>query len=178
MMKVTVDNQFARINRALNLLPQELQFAAYDKALPAAGEVVARRARENAPRSTENVKGGREKMSAKAKAEWSPEPLADMIVVRRRKGKSAKMNPYVLVGPKFPEGNKANFVHPMKENVRAVKLWGHDPSDESELPNPARKDNDFLKRAADETIPQQLTAFLRALIPEVRRRLKELGNGK
>ena len=177
-LSVEIKDDFARINKILSVLDQQMQFAAYDKALPAAGEVVAKRAKENAPRSSENVKGGREKMSAKAKAEWSPEPLADMIIVKRRKGKSARNNPYVLVGPNFPEGNKANFVSPMVENVRAVKLWGHDPSDESKLPNPARKDNDFLKRAADETIPQQLTAFLRALIPEVRRRLKGLANGK
>jgi len=176
MMKVTVDNQFSRINKVLNLLPQELQFAAYDKALPAAGEVVARRARENAPRSSET--GTRARMSAKAKATWSPEPMADMIIVKPRKGKSAKSDPFVLVGPKFPEGNKANFIHPMKRSVRKVKLWGNNPTATSGVTNPARKDNDFLKRAADETIPQQLTAFLRALIPEVRRRLKGLANGK
>ena len=176
MIKVTVDNRIDRINRVLNQLPQQMQFSAYDKALPAAGRVVAQRAKENAPRSSKT--GTRDKMSSKAKATWSPEPVADMIEVKPVKGRKIGVDPYALVGPKFPEGNKANFVHPMKQNIRKVKLWGNDPTSQSGVVSPSRKDNDFLKRAADETIPQQLTAFLRALIPDVKRRLKRLGDGK
>jgi hypothetical protein len=176
VIKVTINSKIDRINRVLNMLPQEMQFAAYDKALPAAGRVVAHRAKENAPRSSKT--GTRDKMSSKAKATWSPEPVADMLEVKPVKGRKIGVDPYVLVGPKFPEGNKANFVHPMKQNVRKVKLWGSDPTAQSGVVSPARKDNDFLKRAADETIPQQLTAFLKALIPDVRQRLKRLGNVK
>lgn len=167
MIKVSVKRDIERINRVLDQLPQQMQFAAHDKALPAAGRVVAERAKENAPRSSQNAKGGREKMSAKAKATWSPEPLADMIEVKPIKA-TKHQDPFVLVGPKFPEGNKANFVHPMKSTTKQQVLWGRRVGNVS-------KDNDFLKRAADETKPQQLRAFLRALIPDVRKRLKSLG---
>jgi hypothetical protein len=167
MIKVRVERDIARINRVLAQIPQQMQFAAFDKALPAAGRVVAQRAKELAPRSATNEKGGREKMSAKAKATWSAEPLADMIEVKPLKA-TKQNDPYVLVGPKFPEGNKANFIHPMKSTKKEQVLWGR-------RVGPVNKDNDFLKRAADETKPAQLRAFLKALIPDVRRRLKSLG---
>ena len=167
MIKVTVDRDINRINRVLNQIPQQMQFAAFDKALPAAGRVVQKRASGLAPRSSQNNKGGREKMSAKAKSIWSAQPIADMIVVKPVKGRKTGVDPYTLVGPKFPEGNKANFVHPMKSNKKQQVNWGTPAG-------PANKDNDFLKRAADETIGQQVRAFLSALIPDVRRRLKTL----
>jgi len=167
VIKVTVDRDINRINRVLNQIPQQMQFAAFDKALPAAGRVVQKRASELVPRSSQNNKGGREKMSAKAKSIWSAQPIADMIVVKPVKGRKTGVDPYTLVGPKFPEGNKANFVHPMKSNKKQQVNWGTPAG-------PANKDNDFLKRAADETIGQQVRAFLSALIPDVRRRLKTL----
>lgn len=166
MIKVSVKNDIARVNRVLSQIPQQMQFAAFDSALPAAGRVVAQRAKELAPRSAGNAKGGRQKMSQKAKTIWSAEPLADMIEVKRVK-KRKEVDPYCLVGPRFPEGNKANFIHPMKSEKKRQFLWGREAGT-------VNKENDFLKRAADETRPQQLRAFLRALIPEVRRRLKTL----
>lgn len=167
MIKVSVKSDIARVNRVLSQIPQQMQFAAYDKALPAAGDVVAQRAKELAPRSTQNPKGGREKMSAKAKAIWSAEPVADMMEVKPVK-KRKDVDPYVLVGPSFPEGNKANFIHPMKSDNKEQVNWGARKGTRN-------KDNDFLKRAADETRPQQIRAFLSRLIPEVRKRLKSLG---
>lgn len=164
-MKVTVKSSIDKVNRVLNKLPQQMQFAAYDRALPAAGRVVAQRAKENAPRSSQT--GTRRKMSQKSLAEWSPEPLADMIEVKSVKGRKTTGDPYVLVGPRFPEGNKANFIHPMKQSVKEQVNWGTPVGKRN-------KDNDFLKRAADETLPQQLRAFLSKLIPDVRRRLKTL----
>jgi hypothetical protein len=166
MIKVSVKNDIARINQVLNQIPQQMQFSAHDKALPAAGRVVAQRAKELAPRSSQNERGGRNKMSAKAKAIWSAEPLADMIEVKAVKARK-QFDPFVLVGPKFPEGNKANFVHPMKANNKEQVNWGKRVGNKN-------KDNDFLKRASDETVGQQIRAFLSALIPDVRRRLKTL----
>jgi len=164
MIKISVKQDIARVNRVLNEIPQQMQFAAHDKALPAAGRVVAQRARENVPRSSST--GTRKKMSQKARAAWSPEPLADMIEVKRVKNRK-QFDPYVLVGPRFPEGNKANFIHPMVSQTKEQVNWGN-------RAGIARKEQDFLKRAADETKPQQLRAFLQALIPEVRRQLKRL----
>lgn len=166
MIKVTVKNDFARVNRVLNKIPQQMQFAAYDKALPAAGKVVQERASELAPRSANNPKGGAEKWSAKTRADWSSIPLADLIITKLSKNRS-KADPFIMVGPKFNEGNKANFVAPMVESHKEQVNWGERVGNKS-------KNNDFLKRAADETIPAQLRAFLRALIPDVRRRLKTL----
>jgi hypothetical protein len=166
VIKISVKNDIARINRVLAQVPQQMQFAAHDKALPAAGKVVAQRAKELAPRSSQNPKGGRKKMSAKSRTAWSSEPLADMIEVKKVKSRK-EFDPYVLVGPKFPEGNKANFVHPMKSTTKEQVNWG-------QRVGRTNKDNDFLKRAADETIGQQVRAFLSALIPDVRRRLKTL----
>jgi len=167
MIKVSVQSHIGRINKVMAMIPQQMQFAAYDRALPAAGRVVAQRAKELAPRSAQNPKGGRANMSAKAKAIWSAEPLADMIAIRPVRGKKAAGDPYILVGPRFPEGNKANFVAPMKSSVKEQVNWGTRVGKKN-------KDNDFLKRAADETKPQQLRAFLSALIPDIRRRLKTL----
>jgi hypothetical protein len=167
VIKVTVDQDIKRINRVLGQIPQQMQFSAFDKALPAAGRAVAKRAAELAPRSSQNSKGGREKMSAKARAIWSAQPIADMMVVKPVKGRKAGEDPYTLVGPRFPEGNKANFVHPMKSNEKQQVNWGNPAG-------PKNKDNDFLKRASDETVGEQVRAFLSALIPDVRRRLKTL----
>lgn len=166
-VSVSVTSDIARINRVLNQLPQTMQFAAYDRALPAAGKVVQQRAKELAPKSSQNPKGGAEKWSKKSKQDWSSIPLSDLIIIKVLR-KSRTYDPTVLIGPKFKEGNKANFVAPMEENIKQHVQWG-------KRAGILRKENDFLKRAADETKPQQVRAFLSALIPDVRKRLKSLG---
>lgn len=171
MIKLEVDRRdIGRIDRVLQKLPVEVQFSAYDKALRPAARVVVKRAEQLAPRSSQT--GTRDKMSSKSKAIWSPIPTAKLFVIKVLKGrKAAKVNtdPYAMVGPKFPEGNKANFVHPMKKRTKRQVYWG-----KSSKVGTTLKDNDFLKRAADETRAQQLRAFLRALIPDVRKRMEKL----
>ena len=173
-VKVEVDRkQFARINRILNMVPDAVAFKVYDKCLKPAGEVVKQRAEELAPRSS--ATNGRKKMSNKSKAIWSSTPLAKLLGVKVLRGKrKGGSNPYALVGPKYPDGNKGNFVHPMVAQTRKRKYWGRDPVT---APAVTPKDNDFLKRASDETRPQQVRAFTRALIPEIRKAMKDLSRG-
>jgi len=171
-VKVEINRQqYTRINRILNKIPQQMQFAAYDKALKPAAEVVQKRAEELAPRSTDN--GSRKKMSKKSQGIWSSRPLATLLKIKVIKGKG-KSDPYALAGPDFPKGNKANFIHPMKAQVRQRKYWGRESN---RAPSVTPKDNDFLKRAADETRSEQLRAFTRALIPAVRKAMQELVRG-
>jgi len=171
-VKIEIDRQqYARINRILNKIPQQMQFAAYDKALKPAAQVVQKRAAELAPRST--ASGSRKKMSKKSQGIWSSRPLATLLKVKVIKGKG-KSDPYALAGPDFPDGNKANFIHPMKAQVRQRKYWGRESN---RAPSVTPKDNDFLKRAADETRSEQLRAFTRALIPAVRKAMQELASG-
>lgn len=183
-VRIDIDRQqYARINRILNKIPQQMQFAAYDKALKPAAQVVQKRAEELAP----NGEANRARMSATSAKTWSTTkinkktgqeestqiPLAKLIQTKTIKGKG-KSDPYALVGPKYPDGNKANFIHPMKAQVRQRKYWGRESN---RAPSVTPKDNDFLKRAADETRSEQLRAFTRALIPAVRKAMQELARG-
>lgn len=173
-VKVEIDRkQYARINRILNMVPDAVAFKVYDKCLKPAGQVVAQRAEELAPRSS--ATGSRKRMSKESQKIWSQTPLAKMIRVKVLRGKrKGGANPYALVGPIYPDGAKANFIHPMKAETRQRKYWGRDPVS---APGVTSKDNDFLKRAADETRPQQVRAFTRALIPEIRKAMKDLTRG-
>lgn len=173
-VKVEIDRkQYARINRILNMVPDAVAFKVYDKCLKPAGQVVAQRAEELAPRSSATQ--SRNRMSKKAQETWSKTPLAKMIRVKVLRGKrKGGANPYALVGPIYPDGAKANFIHPMVGQTRRRKYWGRDPVS---APGVTSKDNDFLKRAADETRPQQVRAFTRALIPEIRKAMKDLTRG-
>jgi len=166
VIEIRIDKKSSdRLNKLLGTVPDEVAFAVYDKALPAAGRVVQKRAKENAPRSARNAKGGREKMSKKSQAAWTSIPLADLIIVKIiGKGKKAGAPPMALVGPKYPEGNKGNFVHPMKQTTKRQVLWG-----KATMVGRQPKDNDFLKRAGDETRPQQISAFTREVIKQLRK---------
>lgn len=166
MIKIRIDKKSSdRLNKLLGTVPDEVAFAVYDKALPAAGKVVQQRAKQLAPRSSQNESGGRERMSAKSRSVWSPIPLADLIIVKIiGKGKKAGIPPAALIGPKFPEGNKANFIHPMKKQTRQYVPWGN-----KDKAKPKPKDNDFLKRAGDETRPQQISAFTREVVKQLRK---------
>jgi len=106
-VKIEIDRQqYARINRILNKIPQQMQFAAYDKALKPAAQVVQKRAEELAPRSTDS--GSRKKMSKKSQDTWPTQPLASLLKIKVIKGKG-KSDPYALAGPDFPKGNKATL---------------------------------------------------------------------
>lgn len=166
---VKVEYNSQRINRILNQIPVMVQASAYDKGLRPAAKVVQDRARQLAPSSKES--GSRKRWSQKMRASRAGvKPLKQSIktkVVRPGKNKV----PYAVVGPERPWGNIAHFISPLKKNTREVVLWGNRTG------MMARKDNDFMKRAFDETKQQAARAFTRGVIAAVRAKLKDLGRG-
>lgn len=171
-VKVTAD--IKRMERILSRLEDELQFAAYDAAIPAATKIVVAAAAKEAPRSAQNPKGGREKQTAEAKATWGTQPLYTLISSKKLKGRKNGPPAMGLVGARHEggRGNVANFVHPMAgltrqgTNTRKHVPWGNKSSATTKM-----KENDYLKRAVDTTRSQQRRAFAKALIRETRKRL-------
>lgn len=175
-MEIEIDQRMLeRADRVLKSVPQIVAVAAYDKGLKQAGDVVKKRAKMKAPRSTNNAKGGREKQSRSFN--WDSRPLHQLIrtkVIGRGVRRGAKVTPMALVGALHPYGNQINFVHPNATTVKGKSgtvtkrqvYWGKHTAVQ-----PKNKDNDFLKRAFDSTKPQQVRAFTRALIPEIRKQL-------
>lgn len=175
-MEVSIDQRaLQRADKILASVPQIIAVAAYDKGLKQAGDVVRNRAKLDAPRSKNNPKGGREKQSRSF--QWDSRPLHQLIrtkVIGRGVRRGSKMPPMALVGALHPWGNQINFIHPNATTVKGKAgkttkkqvYWGKHTAAQ-----PKNKDNDFLKRAFDVTKSEQVRAFTRALIPEIRKQM-------
>lgn len=169
MIDITVKFDPKRINRVLSQIPVMAQIAAYDSGLQPAANVVKKRAQELAPSSRQS--GTRDKWSAKTRASREGvKPLKESIKTKKVKPGRDK-TPYAMAGPERPDGNIAHFVSPLKKDTRKVVLWGRQTG------RVDRKDNDFMKRAFDETKQQAARAFTRGVIKAVRAKLKDLGRG-
>ena len=175
MIKVQIDGRaLRRAEKILAKVDDNVAIAAYDKGLKAAGNVVAKRARSTAPR------GDRSRQSAKSKhADAFNRRLYQAIAVKVvgagvRNGTWKR--PMALVGVRRPGGNQLNFVHPYAADNGGGKAtkkqvyWGKGGREVS-------KRNDFLKQAFDNTRTEQVRAFTRALIPEIRRNLSRAKRG-
>jgi len=148
-MKISVTlPDFGQIDRQLAAVDLNLRSRELKKALRAGGNVVARRARQLAPRSA--TTGTREQWSAKTEAaRASAKPLAETIgVVVRDYGSTFVL----LVGPEYPAGALAHLV----EYGHAEYLYGV-ATGRRVPPHP------FMRPAADETEGQVNAAVIGSL---------------
>lgn len=171
ILALQIDDSGAKIlEKYLAKLPFEVQKAANDKALNVAGDLLKSRVMEEVPVSRRSFKTTRDRWSAAmtAKYKWSTTISRDLVIRAKRTNKRTK-DPYALVGPRYPEGNIHNFVHPMEKDTRERWYWGKRPANH---PKVTSKDNDYIKRAVDENRDQIAREFKKAMVSELRRRLK------
>lgn len=169
--KSQVKFDFKRINRILSKVPAAVHAAATDAGLRPALKVVKKRMQELAPDS--RASGSRDKWSKsmrESRESGSNKQLKDTIKIKVIRA-DKHSTPYGLVGPERPEGNVAHFVAPLEKNTREKVLWGHRTG------TTATKENDFNKRAFDETQNQQRRAFTKGVISRVRKELAEVARG-
>jgi hypothetical protein len=151
-------------------IPETMRFKALDKALAAAGEVVAQRARQVAPDGRRS--GNSEKRSKKqaSEANWERQ-LKDMIgyVIRKRtKGGQVIVGPIWQLG-----GSKSHFNYGAKvyEEGRVQYYWGKPGTTyvrqgKNYTPIKAthfKQTRNFMKQALDETQDAAIQAFVNSL---------------
>lgn len=159
-------------------IPETMRFKALDKALAAAGEVVAERARQVAPDGRRS--GNSEKRSKKqsAEANWDRQ-LKDTIgyVVRKR-----TRGGQVIVGPIWQQGGaKSHFNYGAKvyEEGRVQYYWGKPGVTYERRGRSSKKEwvrrytprksthfkqtRNFMKQALDETKDAAVQAFIDSL---------------
>ena len=148
------------LKKMFDAVPILMQHNVSDKAVRAASKIVASKAKKLAPRQTAAQRRLRSANQAK-KANWN-KPLHTTIglVVRKYAANAAG-----IVGPKWPDGNKAYFNTSPKGRVR--KLWGRDPRPGG-LSTIAPQIRNWIVQAFDETKTQQLEAMKKSLKKSMR----------
>lgn len=159
-----------RVNRILRQIPVAIHAAATDAGLRPALNVVKKRMEELAPDS--KASGSRDKWSQSMKASRSrgDKQLKDTIKIKVIKGGKNSV-PYGMVGPERPEGNVAHFVAPLEKDTREKVLWGNRTG------TTAPKNDDFTRRAFDDTQKQQQRAFTRGVLKRARKEMAEAVRG-
>lgn len=140
-----------RVLGLLEQLPKSVLFVGgpLDKAVQAALNTIARRARQLAPSSKRT--GSREKQSKKTRAKW-PSTLRTTL---RTKVIKLEFGRWGIVGPKNPQGNQAHF---MQEKPRRHVLWG-----KATMIKKYRIERNWITQAFDETTSEQQTAIYESL---------------
>ena len=170
MIKVQIDQRaLKRAEKILASVDDTVAIAAYDAGLKKAGDVVRKKASAMAPR------GDRSRQTSKMQSRWDSRPLNKLIktkVIGRGVRRGSKVPPSALIGAQHPYGNQINFIHPNATTSRGRSgsrtkkqvYWGKGGVT-------VRKQNDFLKRAFDTTRDEQVRAFVRGIVPEIRKNL-------
>lgn len=135
------------LNHMFDAVPKLEKFKVLDKAIRPAADIVVKRARALAPRSTEADRAKRSK-SQRDKADWNY-PLWKTIkrVVRKYQNRYG----VAVIGPEWPRGNKAYFNTSPKG--RKQVLWG------KRTGRIVPQIRDWIVQAFDETKPQQLASI-------------------
>ena len=142
------------MNAILEQLPIMLQRGAVDKALRAAGKVVAKRAKELCPRSSQT--GTREGWSKQtAGSRTGTKPLAETIGVVVRKYDTVSV---AVVGPQYPAGSLGHLI----EYGHSAIVWGRVSKKYRRVPP-----KPFLRPAVDETKGEQDAAMMHVLKAEL-----------
>ena len=140
------------MDHILKQLPDMMQRGAMDKALPAAGKAVAKRAKELCPRSART--DSTELWSKKTAGDRSNvKPLAETIAVEVRKYDTVSV---AVIGPQYPAGALGHLV----EHGHREFLYGRQTGRRVQ-PKP------FMRPAADETKGEQEAAMMRVLKAEL-----------
>tara|TARA_R110000868_G_scaffold260927_1_gene519045 strand:+ start:4376 stop:4864 length:489 start_codon:yes stop_codon:yes gene_type:complete len=122
------------------------QYKVGDRVVTAGSSVILKRAKELAPRDTKGH-GAKRSKAQRRKARWNI-PLHTTI---KRKIVRADRGAYAIIGPSWPDGNKAYFN--TGKQGRRVFYWGKDAG----LTKLAIRN--WIVQAADETRPAQLDAM-------------------
>ncbi len=133
-----------------------------DKALKAGAQPIVSRARQLAPRGSQE---DRDKKSAKQKrgASWNKRLHTTIIMVTRKYGKNKGL---AVIGPKWPDGNKAYF--DSSPRGREVWYWGK----KAGVVRPRKRD--WINDAATETRTKTLSAMRR----EIEKGVQKIMRGK
>lgn len=145
-VKIEMPND-AELKRMFDAVPALERHKVTDKALNASGKVVLDRARQLAPRGNQ-VDREKRSDSQKQRANWNT-PLWKTIA--KKYVKNNRGGGVILVGPKWPDGNKAYFNTSPKG--RRVFYWGKDAG----ITKPQIRN--WIVQAFDETKTQQLAAM-------------------
>jgi hypothetical protein len=141
----------ADIDKMFHVVPKIERYKALDKVVSAGAKVIAKRARELAPRSAQT--GSAKKRTAKQwqEADWEY-PLWKTIkhIVRKY-----QYHAHGVVGPEWPKGNKAYLNTSPKGRVKV--LWG------KKTGQIVPQVRNWIVQAFDETRPQQLDAMRKEL---------------
>lgn len=142
----------AEIERMFAAVPQLQRHGVADKATRAGAKPIVKRARQLAPRSSQTGTDKKRSKSQRQSADWGI-PLWKTIkqVVRKYSNGGAT----AVVGPEWPEGNKAYFNTSPKG--RRKFLWGRDTGEI------APQVRNWIVQAFDETRTEQLAAMKRKL---------------
>lgn len=162
----------AIIDRITQGVPDEVRRAAVNRGLPAAAEVVKKKAKQIAPDGRKT--GTSDKQYGTARTKWYPFRLKNHIdfkVLDDMQGTVVS----AMVGPLRPWGNKVNFISPNVRsttgNTKYQKFWGKVPYSPANR-NP--KTNRFLEDASHQTRPQQVRALVTAMRRTVARNMERL----
>lgn len=147
------------INKMFDAVPLLVKHDVLKATTKAGAAVVARKAKEYAPRGTEKDRRKRSK-SQLAKANWNIRLHTTIRVVTRGGQRVA----FSVVGPKHPEGNKVWFNQGRKGSRKHI-LWGKD------VGRTYHNRANWIKRAFDESQPEQLRAMKEALTKKVKEML-------
>jgi hypothetical protein len=147
-----------KIDQMFNMVPQLQRYKAVDKVVRAGAQVVAKRARDLTPRSTEEARKKRSRKQ-QSEADWNY-PLWKTIKYIVRKYEEDGL---AVVGPEWPKGNKAYFNTSPKGRLRV--LWGRGPNPNSPKPlsSIAPQIRNWIVQAFDETRQEQYAAMRAAL---------------
>ena len=165
----------AELKKMFDAVPRLQRYNVSDKAVNAAARIVARRAKQLAPRQTAQQRKKRSAKQAK-EANWNI-PLYQTIAVVVRK---YAINAAGIVGPKWPDGNKAYFNTGPGGNKG--HHWGYEgkeyatKSGRIHIAGPAKwraQIRNWIVKAFDETKTQQLEEIKKSL----KKSMKELWGG-
>lgn len=169
----------AELNRMFDAIPKLEKFGVLDKAIRPAAKIVAKRAGQLAP--PEKPRSEKEKnkrsISQRSEANWNI-PLRSTIglVVRKYQNRYGM----AVIGPKWPQGNKAYFNTSPKGNKG--HLWGYAgqsyPRRDGKVhiaaaAKPRAQIRDWIVQAFDETRPQQLASIKEELTKLTNQMMKD-----
>lgn len=143
----------AELNAKLDGFSLLNRFKASDRVTSAMGRVVLARAKELAPRS-KAADTDRWSKTLKAARAGVPALWRSVAMVLRKRAYDA----YVIVGPKWPDGNKAYFNVAFRKGSREKVLWG------KRMGQAIPAIRNWLLQAADETKSQQIEAARNELV--------------
>ena len=145
------------LSRIFDAHPFLDRYKVLDKALRVVARIIVKKAKENTPRGKEEDRRKRSKKQ-RAEANWEKQ-LWKTITFKLVKYENGSL---VIIGPKWPDGNKAHFLR--SKDGRRVFYWGRDAG------KIAPPHEDWLKRSFQEV----LATVKKTLIDEVR---KEIDSG-